>query len=257
MTANRQIAALAVSFAALLAGCGSSDSKHATSVGTNGEAGKPAAQIFSDAQAALGRAHGWRVAGSVTVDGKPARIAITEDAKTTFEVTFVVGPSSIDIRRTGHAFYLRASAAYWQAQHTAGAVRLANRWVAIPASSANGITAGLDPSATAHCLDDPHGTLSVAGTTTVDGRPAVVVKDAGNVPGSGRAEFDVATTGAPYPLRAIAIGPEKPGGRKDMCNDGGDNDQTIGTLTLSDFNHPPRITAPATTVPLPAAGQAS
>ena len=96
----------------------------------------------------------------------------------------------------------------------------------------------------AGCLRVNTGTLTVAGTSTIDGQPVVEVKGAGDSPGSAPDVLYVATTGTPYPLRWTTTGPTKPGGAVDACNKGRPLTATAD-LHFSDFNSVPPIKAPS------------
>jgi hypothetical protein len=62
----------------------------------------------------------------------------------------------------------------------------------------------------------------------------VIVRDAGNAPGSTPSTLAVAATGTPYPLRYVATGDARRGGPVDVCNTGKGGGAT-GTITLSQF----------------------
>jgi hypothetical protein len=145
-----------------------------------------------------------------------------------------------------NAAYVRANATFWKPRVGQRAATLANRWIQIPPAGAEAITASLGrfaPATLARCLVEDHGSLSVAGKTTVDGHPAVVLKDAGNVPGSAPGTLAVATSGPPYPLRATATAGQRAGGRVDVCNNGKAGN-THGTLTISHFGSVPPVKVP-------------
>ncbi len=148
--------------------------------------------------------------------------------------------------------YIRADRKFWVAEGGAKDAFLANRWIVVAQATAKQLTASLGPFAPttlARCLGEDLGTLSRDGTTTVGGQPAVVIRDAGNVPGGGPETLAVASTGPAYPLRIVATGSTRAGGKVDVCNDGkGDNGK--GSLTLSKFDHAPALSVPANPINL-------
>ncbi len=232
----------------VLAGCGSGSS-HAnrpTAHGGNGVASKPPAQIVAAAQTALRAAHGFVVTGNLRQAGQTMRLQIVDGGTNKVQVKLSQSGKSAEFIALAGATYIRANQAYWSAQVGPRAASLANRWIELPASANQQLTSGFgpfEPSTLARCLGEDLGTLSRDGITTVEGRPAVVVHQAGNAPGSSPGTLAVAATGPAYPLRLTSTGPTKPGGKVDACNDGKGGD-TQGTLTLSDFGHAPAVTAP-------------
>jgi hypothetical protein len=238
---------VAVGAVLLLAACGSSSSSpKAPAAEGNGLASKSPAQILAAAQAALRSADGFVIAGSLTQDGHEVRIAVVDEGMSTREVKFSEGGRRAEVTVFPRAGYVRADQAFWIPQVGAQAPSLANRWIELPASASQQLTssfANLAPNTLSRCLDEDLGALSRNGTTTVDGKAAVVIRDAGNVPGGSPGTIAVATDGPAYPLRITSTGPSRPGGTVDACNTG-KGDDTEGSLTLSDFNHPPLVTAP-------------
>jgi hypothetical protein len=95
----------------------------------------------------------------------------------------------------------------------------------------------------ATCLGEDVGSLSSAGVITVDGRRATVLREGGNVPGGTPGMLAVAENGPAYPLRLTTTGPTRAGGKVDACNNG-KGSTAEGTVTLSDFGHPPAFPAP-------------
>jgi hypothetical protein len=160
--------------------------------------------------------------------------------------------TTFDVIEVNNGAYIRGNTGFWQLHDGALASTLSGRWIQVPAAGARSETSllgGFAPGTMARCLVEDHGTLSRSGTTTVDGRPAVVIADAGNVPGGAPGELAVATTGAADPLRATATGRQRPGGHVDVCNDG-KADAPLGTFTFSHFGHVPPIRPPASAIRL-------
>ena len=145
---------------------------------------------------------------------------------------------------SGSAGYLRGNAAFWAAQL---GPRGHARWIAVLPSHTRSFINSLGhfaPETVGRCFDEDHPTLTVAGQTTVDGQAAIVLRDAGNAPGSTPSLIDVAASGTPYPLRATATGGQRAGGRIDICNDGKPNNLRA-SLTFSQFGHVEAVRPPA------------
>lgn len=244
--------------ALLVSACGSGSSKPSSSKPSSSkpssskpssskpsEASKSASQIVADAAAAVRTVHAYRAQGIMIEAGKAVSLSFTIASPMNFEVTFISGLNDIDVIEAAGTTYLRANAAYFASQN--GPAQYANHWLKVPGSQATtlaNLANILRPATIARCLGEDTSTLTVAGSASVDGQPAVIVKDAGGIPGSAPGELFVATSGTPYPLREVATGARKPGGKVDVCNDG-KGDDGKGDITLSEFNTAPAIPAPA------------
>ena len=167
----------------------------------------------------------------ITDDGHLVHIAIVAPDTNSLKLSISAHGANVEIITLPNAAYLRANAAFWRPKVGARADGLANRWLQVPPDNVRSVSATLGrfaPATLARCLAEDHGTLSIAGRTTVDGRSAIVLKDAGNVPGSSPGELAVAASGPPYSL------PQRPtpgeqaalGGQVDTCNDGKGGDST-------------------------------
>lgn len=226
---------------------GSGGSKAAAAAAaSNGVAARSPAQIVAAAQSALRAANGFVLAGDLRQAGKTLRLQVVDGGTAKLQVTLSQSGRSAEIITLPGANYIKANQAFWSTQAGPKAAILADRWFEIPASASRQLTSGFGefaPRTLARCLGEDLGRLSRGGTTTVGGRPAVVVRQAGNVPGSTPGTLAVATTGPAYPLRVTSTGPTRGGGKVDVCNTGQPND-TEGTITLNDFGHAPAITAP-------------
>jgi hypothetical protein len=240
---------LAVACVAVLAGCGSGSSHHAASTaaispGAGGEAGKPAGQILTDAAAALRNAHGYVMQGQLTQSGHAQQVRVVA-GRSSLELTLKGGSGALSVIVLPTGAYIKVNQAFL-ASHTGDHGILANRWIQIPATSAQALASQLgqfSPSVVARCLVEGHGTLSLAGRTTVTGHPAVVIRDAGNVPGGAPGTLAVAASGTPYPLQVTETGNKRAGGRVDVCNDGR-AENSRGQFTFSQFGSAPPVTAP-------------
>lgn len=262
MGARARIAVVAGACAALLGGCGSggssgssrettraavSTSASSPTAQSNGEAAKSSAQILSDIAAALRTVHSYHLQGAISMQGGPLRISLTISAADTLDFAFAEGGTMAEVIDLPGASYVRANRAFWRAHLGARGARLAGRWLQLPESTTRSLTRSVGkftPATLARCLVEVHGTVHVAGTGTVAGKPVVVLKDAGDAPGSSPSSLDLAATGPPYPLRIVGTGRKRPGGRIDVCNDGKASDSR-DVLTFSQFNQTPPIQAPA------------
>lgn len=233
-----------------LAACGSGSGSASHTPASNGVASKSPAQVIAAAQQALRSAKGYVGVGTLDVNGTLVKIQFAWDANSRMSLQVHQGHGRMKTIVVRHFTYIYGNAAFWNmsAGHNSGAA-MANRWVEVPpgkhlfSSSLEAVA----PRILARCLGENHGTLSRTGTTVIDGRRAVVIYEAGNVPGGGPGYLAVAMNGPAYPLRLTSTGRARPGGRVDVCNDGkGGN--TRGTLTLSHFGDPPAIKPPAHTV---------
>ncbi len=211
-------AAVALTVASLVAACG----------GSSGEAGKSAQQILADARNAADAATSVHVVGSLTVQGQSAPVDVkVSTAGATGTSTFAGTP--VELIRVGSNLYVRG------AEDILGTflgpkvkAAIDHKWVQIPTSMPQ--LAGLATATDVHQLLTqtltPTGTVSKAGTTTVAGGKAVVLKGFGT---DGKGTLLVATTGKPYPLE---------------LND------AQGKLAFSDWNTPVTAQAPAGSVSL-------
>ncbi len=232
--------------AVALAACGSSSpgstsAKTSTSASGKGMASKTPVQIVAAAQSALRSASGFVVAGTLKQGSQQLRLDIVEGGAKGMQVHVSENGKNAEIIALPNAAYVRANEAFLKAQAAPNAAVAANHWIELPASESQQLTSGFGPFAPdrlAQCLGENLGTLSRDGTTTVGGKPAIVVRQAGNAPGSNPGTLAVASTGPAYPLRVTSTGPTRPGGKVDACNTGKAND-VQGTITLSQFNHVP------------------
>ncbi len=205
------------------------------------------------AAAALRSARSYAINATMTQGGTTQQLQMDYGGPQRISVQLNAGAGPVRMILLGDDTYINASAQFWRSQGPATraiASELGGKWIALGASAGKGVLSGLghlSPEYGARCLTEDHGTLSVAGTTTVSGQPAVVIKDAGNKPGSQPGTLAVAATGTPYPLRIASSGRQQPG-HTNVCNNSG---SSVGTATLSDFDNVPAITAPAGAIKIP------
>jgi hypothetical protein len=235
------------------AGCGGDDSAD-----SNGVEAKPARQILADSAAALSRVKSFR---AEAVQGRSTRVVADIGLPDKLRIAVREGSATASIIAVDGSVYIRANEAYWRQQQVGRAApQLAGRWLKSPTSTSDvrDLTKGLDPRTLSRCLTREHGTIAKGGTETVDGEPAVVLIDRGGRPGTNPGKLWVATTGDPLPLRTIATGNERPGGRQDPeCNESGRRTRRGDEVRLSRYNESIDVTAPPGAVDLSGAGTAS
>jgi hypothetical protein len=184
--------------------------------------------------------------GTIVQNGQALRLSVVAPGSRSLQLTFSIAGATLEMIAVPSASYVRGNATFWRAHLGAGANGVADRWIQIAPSSAQALVSSLGhfaPATVARCLTEDHGTLTVAGMTTIDGRPAVIVRDQGNAPGSSPGELAVAATGPPYPLMATSDGGQRAGGPIDVCNDGRASD-TRGKLTFGHFGALPPLQVP-------------
>jgi hypothetical protein len=215
-------------------------------------AGRSPHAILAAAARALRHAGGYAMRADLVQDHQRTIIDLAATSRSRYQASMTTGRSIFELIALAKTAYLRGNAAFWRAQAgTSGLSRAragmyANHWLTLPARGRHSITQSLGtlaPGTLARCLVEDHGTLTIAGHATVDHRRALIVADAGNAPGSTPSTIAVAATGAPYPLRYVATGRTRRGGRIDVCNDG-KGDGATGTITLSQFGQTPAPQAP-------------
>jgi hypothetical protein len=243
--AGAAAATLAVSVAQ--AGCGGSDANH-------GEAAKPPQKIAADVYAASKQLHSFRLNGTITDAGGTTRVvgAIAGPERISFSEQRA--SDVVQVIALGSVTYIKASRAYYAAQPKltrAQVTSYANRWLKLSTASNPSFAADLaretDLSIELGCWAARKRGLSVAGTASVGGRAAVIVVSDGTVPGSAPGKVYVAATGPAWPLRAVVTGPRKPGG-SGACAE--PTTSRTSDITVSDFNQPIALAAPASALDL-------
>ena len=181
----------------LLAGCGSahhaagggatSGSATTPAAAANGEGSRPARQVVADAAAAIRSVHSYRMHGSLRQNGQLLKLGLTIDSPTRFDVALRLGGDAFEVIVLPSATYLRANTHFLRGQvGPAQAARLSGQWVQVPARVGSRLVKTIGPFAPAilaRCLTEGLGTLRLAGTTSIAGTPAVVVRDRGDAPG--------------------------------------------------------------------------
>ncbi len=210
----------AILAASAIAGCGGSS--------TNGVESKSPTEIVSAAQKAAEGAKSVRVAGLVSSAGTHLSLDLQIAQGKGAKGRISEGPLSFELIRIGGSVYIKGSASFYE--HFAGgeaAKLLQGRWLQAPATSGEFATLG--------SLTDMHqllgtvlgqrGSLAKGGTSTVQGKKVVAVKDT-----SKGGVLYVATTGKPYPIQISKSG------------------SSGGKVTFEEWNAPVSIAAPANAI---------
>jgi hypothetical protein len=205
------------------------------------------------ASAALLRGHEYQLRGVYVQGEQSIRVQMRVHSRRSLDVTLASEGATLEIRFTSGHYYFRANARYWIAVGGSSTARLAGDWFAVPAARGRTALGGLAPASFARCLTENAGNLSFAGRTTVGGHRAVVVREDGNTPGGQAGTLAIASTGKPWPLRIVATGQQRPGGRVDVCNSG-KGDAADAVVTLSHFDAVGPIASPLAPVRLPSGG---
>jgi len=208
---------------------------------------KPPRAILADAAAAFRRVESFHLEGTQGAGKKATRVKADVGLPAKLRLTIGQGDAAATIIVVDRSLYIRANAAFWKEQGAGQAgQQLAGRWLKTPAGSGElqSVTKDLDPETLASCLVKGHGTLENGGTTTVDGQEAVVIVDKGDRPGTAPGKLFVAATGEPLPLRTLATGAERPGGKKDPKCDDSTATRAGDEATFSDYNEPLDLSAP-------------
>ena len=217
-------------------------------------------QIVQAAGTAVKHAKGYEEQAVLHETSGTDRVILIDGGAGHFDMR-IAEPHGVAFRfiLVGHKAYMKASLAFWKAQENASrqaAHQLASKWYKVPASEfkkTEGSLGALSRSELAQCIRSDNGTLSNAGTATVDGHQAVLIKEAGGQPGTTPETVAIAASGQPYPLRITVTGPTRAGGRITACNEGKASKAT-GTVKLSHWNSPPAVKAPLNAITIPKNG---
>jgi hypothetical protein len=199
---SRALALTALSSIAVLAGCGSSGPA------SNGEAAKPATQVFSDAQKATAAASSVHVVGHITSGGKPISLDFVGGTKRGGGALSSSG-WSLQIVLAGQNVYLKGSAASFTtlAGNKAAGQLLGGRW--LQTTNANkdfgSFSELFNVSKLVHAINSKSDSIKKGSPTTVDGQSVVTLIDAKE-----QGKLYVAATGPPY-IVEITGGPKEPG----------------------------------------------
>jgi hypothetical protein len=243
MTPLRLLPVLVVLLALLVAGCGGGGSGHrgsgtaggATTITarTNGVASKRPEQIVAAAVKAIDEVSSVHVAGSLVDNGIPVSLDLRLARSGGGEGTVSENGLSFRLIAVNHNLYILGSPAFWNHFGGSAAAKLFhNKWLKVP-NSGQFATLGALTSIRALFgqLLTSHGKLAGPGRATMDGQPAVTVRDT-----TAGGTLYVATTGQPYPLQILKAG------------------HNGGHVRFSDFNRPVSLQPPPHAIRLPGTG---
>jgi hypothetical protein len=228
-----------------LAGCGSGSTpttSTATTPASNGVAAMRAPDMLAAAANALRGVSSYRLQGTMTQlsAGSPrSRMSIAAYSHNAVSMVLAQGHVTIDLITDARKAYLRGSRRFWASSAHLDAklaALFAGHWLVASAAQGRALLAvagHFTPRYLANCLAQPVGGLAKGRTTTVDGQPAIILRELGNAPGGQPMNVAIATTGPAYPLRLTATGRQRPGGPKGPCYSSGPS--SVGTITISDF----------------------
>jgi hypothetical protein len=243
MRVSRPIAMLALPVLALLA------TSDPTATGAD-EASKSPKQILADVARDLAKVRTYHVEETdVDKDGRTQLVGDVT-ASGSVRIRAATGKERFFLTVVGSRIYLKGNAAYWKAEgglSSKDAAKIANRWVKMSVSGAGDLKTMLEqltPKGLAYCATRSSGTLTKAGTESLNGRRAIVLVDKGDRPGTSPGRLYVAASGPVLPLREVQTGPQKRGGKPDpRCSDS-DSTTKSADLRFSAYNKPVKITAP-------------
>lgn len=183
-----------------LAGCGGKGSSG------NGVAAKSPDQIAEQAKAAADSASSVHVAGAIASGGSHISLDLDLAAGKGGRGQITVDGLSAKLIVVGTTAYINGDASFYRHFGGKAAVQLfQGKWLKAPTSDEN--FAQLSSLADMHKFIDTalssHGTLEKGAPTTVNGQPAIGVRDT-----SEGGHLYVATTGKPYPLQLAKGGAE-------------------------------------------------
>jgi hypothetical protein len=210
--------------------------------------------ILRLAARALRRVGGYSMHADLRQNGARTIVDLSAASSRRFEASTTVGRSTFELIALSGRVYLRGNGRFWRGQAgqstraRARARRLAGRWLTLPGTDGRSLTRSLGtlaPGTLARCLTEDHGRLTVERRRPIiDHRRAILVRDSGRAPGATPSTIAVAADGTPYPLRYVATGRTRRGGRVDVCNNGKGGGAT-GTISLGRFGATPPIEPPA------------
>jgi hypothetical protein len=187
-----------------------------------GEADKDPKAIVADVKRDLGKVKSYHFAGNVTEDGTTAKLSGDVFASGQASVTVTEGTATVRMIVLPKAVYLKANAAFWK---TSGgskdgstlARKLAGRWVKEPAADGKDLTslfADLTPRHVAKCIDAGTGTLTKQPSERIAGQDAIVLRDAGDKPGTTPGRIYLTPEAPVLPLRIADRAQEGGQGRR-------------------------------------------
>jgi hypothetical protein len=196
-----RIAALAIVSVLALSGCGGG-SGGSSAPKPNGESAKTAAEILSDAGAAVAKATSVHLAGHVggaSTVGLDLRLARVGGSGTVSTNGLV-----IKVTRIGHAAYFTGSKAFYlHFTNAAAAQLLEGKWLKVPATDSRfaAFSRLTDMRVLLGQILKPSGTVVKAGSRILHGVPVIGLRDKTH-----KGTLYVSATGVPYPMEIVASG---------------------------------------------------
>jgi hypothetical protein len=215
------------------------------------EAAKEPSAIVADAARDLAQVKSFHFAGSTTDDDGTTKLSGDVLANGSGRLVLANGKEKARLVALPGKTYIKANAAFWRdaaGKDTSAKVvaKLADRWIREPAdASSTALLGDFRPKKLATCLTKGLGTLSKDQPGTTGGQPAIVLKDAGDKPGTAPARYYFTNKAPILLLRIVQTGKNHPGKSKGgSCGGGGDSTTTRGDLAFSQFDKVAKVTAP-------------
>lgn len=221
MRARLSIITAAGLCAVALGGCGSSSSSG------NGEDSKTADQILADVATAFGQQQSIHETITKT-DADGTSTGTLDAGQTAAQATVNTKGQTTTLIVVGGNAYLGQGGAF---QQLAGSDAAQLQY--------------LLPQQMGQCALKTHGGLTKGGTSTINGKNVIEIKDDGKAPGASPGSLFVSLDGPALPVRNVQNGPQTPGGDK-ACG-ATDSDTTKSGQVDFDYTKPvPQITPPPT-----------
>lgn len=226
--------------AAMTAGCGGG-----SGAGPSDRASASPHQILKQSAAALGMTHSYSLNGVDVDDDGPTRVSLDVTDSGAMRGSYRGGrDGDFAFVVYGTATYIKGDRSYWEDGASPRgrrlASRLADRWVKVPRSIGATLQNDLErllPKRQSECLSHHLGTLTVDGTRTYRGRKVIVVRDAGDKPGTTDSELWVPATGPALPVREFTHARTRPGGTFNAaCDDPIPDTTTRSSIRIDDFD---------------------
>jgi len=218
----------------------------------SGLARKTPREVLAATADAMEKVRSYHVESDQVDDDGPSSIVADVTADGRFRGRLRSGDQQVDVVVLGGDTYMKANRAYWDEIGGAGAPHLAllaNRWVKAPSAAAVGLRDTLDklqPDHIAMCLRKGSTAKGVTneGERRWRGKPVVVLRDPGTLPGSSRSELYTAARGAPLVQRETQSSRRRPGGPIDReCGDPKSTTRR-GETEYSRYDQPVKIEVP-------------
>lgn len=235
---------LVIAGAGVLAGAGG------VALAQDDESAKEPSAIVADASRDLAQVKSYHFAGTITDEDGRTKIAADVLASGDGRLSLSNKGEKAQLISVRGKSYIKANAAFWRDvsdKDTPKKViaRLSGRWIVQGDDEGDeALTSDFAPKRLAKCLRTGVGTLRKAGTGTVAGQAAVVLKDAGDKPGTAPTRYFFTTTAPILPLRIVQTGKAKAGKPKDASCGSADDTTTASDITLSRFGKVAKVTAP-------------